>query len=392
MNNLVYWVWLTNLSGIFSNKINALLEYFDSVEEIYKAGIDDYKNVQGITRGDSLVLNSKDLSHAEEIIKKTSEIGAQILTYDDIDYPDALRRIDSPPYVLYIKGEVMQWDRLLMIAVVGTRRCTDYGVKAATHICYELAKRGITVVSGMARGIDTAAAVAALRAGNKTIAVLGCGLDIVYPPENKKLMAEIERHGAVISEYPPGSKPLGMHFPERNRIISGLSKGVLVAEAPIKSGALITAGHALEAGKDLFAVPGSIFSYNSKGTNLLIKQGAKVTESALDIIEEYPIDAQRLEPPEAADGGEFDNYNELGAVEDIAVNNIKNISLNDEKYKNLSENEKAVILLLIEKNMNIDEIKLRTGFEMSEINAMLPMMEIYGLVRKLPGDNYKLEV
>ena len=393
MDNLVYWVWLTNLPGMFSNKINALLERFDSVEEIYKAGIEDYKNIPGINRGDSLVLNSKDLAHAEEIIKRTKEIGACILSYDDINYPDALRRIDSPPYVIYLKGEMMQWDRLLMIAVVGTRRCTDYGIKATSEICYELALRGITIVSGMARGIDTAAAVAALRAGNKTIAVLGCGLDIVYPPENKKLMEEIVKNGAVISEYPPGSKPLGMHFPERNRIISGLSRGVLVAEAPIKSGALITAGHAIEEGRDLFAVPGSIFSYNSKGTNLLIKQGAKVTESALDIIEEYPLDAELLKPPEDADtqvpSGSTDPDE---SIKDIAVNNVKKITLNDEKYKALGDKEKEIIALLIERNMNIDEIRSKTGFLMSEINAMLPMLEIYGLVRKLPGDNYKLEV
>lgn len=377
MDNLIYWVWLSSLSGIFSNKITALLEHFNSVAEIYEAGAEDYKKVPGISRGDAFVLNSKDLSHAKEIIEKINKMGARILTYDNTEYPDALRTIDSPPYVLYLKGELMPWDRLLMIGVVGTRKCTEYGIKSADNICYELAKRGITIVSGMARGIDTAAAEAALKAGNKTIAVLGCGLDVVYPPENGRLMADIEKNGAVITEYPPGAGPLAHHFPERNRIISGLSKGVLVVEAPLKSGSLITANYALENGRDLFSVPGSIFSFNSRGTNLLIKQGAKATSSAMDIMEEYPLEIKELIPPQP---------------EEKRINNIKNVTIHDEKYEELDENEKAVISLLIEKNMHVDDIRASTGLDIGTLNSMLPMLEMLGLIRKLPGDNYKLEV
>lgn len=376
MDSLIYWVWLGNLPGIFSNKITALMEHFESIEEIYKAA--DYKNIPGISRGDALILGSKDLSHAKEIIEKINKLGAYILTYDDIDYPDELRKIDSPPYVLYLKGEKLSWDRLFAIGVVGTRRCTAYGAKAADNLCFDLAARGITIVSGMARGIDSAAARAALRAGGKTIAVLGSGIDVIYPPENRELMEEIEKSGTVMTEYPPGSQPMAHHFPERNRIISGLSKGVLVIEAPLKSGALITANYALEAGRDLFAVPGEIFKDNSKGTNLLIKQGARIVSSAMDIIEEYPADIEKLVPAEEKP--------------EEPVNNIRRITIDDEKYQALDKKEQNVISLLIEKNMHIDDISVHTGIDIGELNAMLPMLEMLGLIRKLPGDNYKLEV
>lgn len=376
MDSLIYWVWLGNLPGIFSNKITALMEHFESIEEIYKAA--DYKNIPGISRGDALILGSKDLSHAKEIIEKINKLGAYILTYDDIDYPDELRKIDSPPYVLYLKGEKLSWDRLFAIGVVGTRRCTAYGAKAADNLCFDLAARGITIVSGMARGIDSAAARAALRAGGKTIAVLGSGINVIYPPENRELMEEIEKSGTVMTEYPPGSQPMAHHFPERNRIISGLSKGVLVIEAPLKSGALITANYALEAGRDLFAVPGEIFKDNSKGTNLLIKQGARIVSSAMDIIEEYPADIEKLVPAEEKP--------------EEPVNNIRRITIDDEKYQALDKKEQSVISLLIEKNMHIDDISVHTGIDIGELNAMLPMLEMLGLIRKLPGDNYKLEV
>ena len=375
MGKTVYWVWLTNLSGIFSNKINALLEHFEDVEEIYKAT--DYREVEGITRTDSFVLNNKDLTKAKQIIDKIEKMGGKILTYDDIDFPDPVRRIESPAYVLYVKGEIMQWDRLLSIAVVGARECEKYGAKATRDIAYHLAKRGITIVAGMARGIDSIAATAALDAGNKTIAVLGSGLDVVYPPENGELMQRIINNGTVITEYPPGSPPLKTHFPERNRIISALSKGVLVTDAESKSGSLITASYAQTQGKDLFAVPGSIYESHCKGTNRLIAEGARIVTCALDIMKEYPKDMERLVPPE--------DYVE-------SVNNIRRISPDDERYAQLSADEKKIITVLIEKNMNIEGIRNETGIDINTLNSMLPMLEMFGFIRKLPGDNYKLEV
>ena len=378
MDNLVYWVWLSNLSGIFSNKITSLLERFNSVEEIYKSDMNGYFSVPGLSRGDALVLNNKDLTRAKEIVEATFRMGAKILTYEDINYPDCLRTIDNPPYVLYVKGEVVNWDRLLMISVVGTRECSEYGAKAAHHLSYALARNGVTIVSGMARGIDSVASRAALKAGGKTVVVLGCGLDIVYPPENKKLMGEIEKNGTIITEYPPGSRPLSHHFPERNRIINGLAKGVLIVEAPYKSGALITANYALENGRDLFAVPGSIFKDNSYGTNLLIKQGAKLVTSAMDILEEYPTEVSKLNPLK------IDN------TED--EKNIKQITIDDEKYAACGDDEKKIISLLIEGNMHIEDIRARLGIDIGKLNSILPMLEMMGLIKKIPGDNYKLEV
>lgn len=376
-NNTLYWVWLANLSGIFSNKINALTEHFETVEDIYKANAEEYRKIAGITKGDSLVLNSKDLTHAREIIEKTQKAGADILTYDDIRYPDMLRKIPNPPYVLYIRGEIMPWDRLLCIGVVGTRRCSEYGIKATEYITHGLARRGITTVSGMARGIDTAAAKTSIGAGGKTIAVLGTGIDVVYPAENEKLMEEIAKHGAVITEYPPGAAPLKAHFPERNRIISGLSRGILVSEAPEASGALITARYALETGKDLYVVPGDIFKYSSRGSNKLLKEAAKAVVCAEDILEEYPCEVERLVPPEGSDE---------------SISNVRFASINDEKYANLGENEKKIISLLIKEDLHIDEIRAKSSLEIGTLNSLLPLLEMTGFVRKLPGDNYKLEL
>jgi len=370
MDNTLYWVWLTSLSGVFANKVNALLEHFDTIEDIYRADAEEYMKIKGISRLESCILKNKDLTHAEEIVKKIKDIGGYILTYDDEKYPDVLRKIGTPPYVLYTKGELPDWDKIFTIGVVGTRWCTDYGKKAAAHICGELAARGATVISGMAKGIDAEAARATIAAGGKTIAVLGCGIDVVYPPQNKALKKEIEQKGLVMTEYPPGSGALKFHFPERNRIISGLSKGILVVEAPLKSGALITAKHAYRTGKDIFAVPGSIFSETSEGTNRLIKQGAKPVWTAEDIIEEYPFEAKKLAPVEKE---------------------IKVTDINDEKYSELDDVEKQIIAMLLKKNVNIEEIRVGTGLEMGELNRLMPMLEMLGFIKKLPGENYKIE-
>lgn len=374
LSNMVYWVWLCNLSGIFPNKITSLLEHFETAEDIYNAKASDYKGIAGISGGDALVLNSKDLTHAYKIIDKCEKCGAVILTFDDKNYPDCLRKIPNPPYVLYLKGEILPWDRLLSIGVVGTRHCSEYGSKATRHIVNELALNGVTVVSGMAHGIDTVAAWSALEAGGKTVAVLGSGIDVVYPPENERLMKNITENGAVITEYPPGSPPIGFHFPERNRIISGLSRGILVAEAPKTSGAIITARYAVETGKDLFVIPGQIFDFNYVGSNRLLKEAGKATICANDILEEYEYDLSKLVPPEKK-----------------SVNNVKAVSIDDDRYAELDEAEKQIISLLIDGNMHVDELSVKSGIDMERINSLLPILEIRGLIKKLPGDNYKLE-
>jgi len=291
--SVLYWIWLVQKCGIFNNDINALLEQFENAEEIYKET--DFLNVINVKPSTIRRLKDKDLKEAENILKETHNLGAEVIVYDDIRYPDMLRNIPNPPYVLYMKGEIMNWDRLLGIGIVGTRRSTEYGIKATKMIAGDLAECGVTIISGMARGIDSVAQESALLVGNKTIAVLGNGLDVVYPSENKKLMDKIAENGTLISEYPPKTEPNGRNFPWRNRIISGLSRGILVSEAPKKSGALITAEYALEQGKDIFAVPGSIFKAESEGANKLLASGAKAVTSAKDILDEYVFEIERLQ-------------------------------------------------------------------------------------------------
>ena len=381
--NTLYWIWLVEQCGIFNTDINSILEQFDSIEEIYNET--DYASVTNVKQSTLRKLKDKNLKKAENILKATQDLGSDVVTYDDVRYPDALRSIPNPPYVLYMKGEIMNWDRILGIGIVGTRRSTEYGIKATKMIAGDLAACGVTIISGMARGIDTVAAEAALGAGNKTIAVLGCGIDVVYPSENKKLMDKIAENGTIITEYPPKTQPIGNNFPWRNRIISGLSRGVLVAEAPKKSGALITAEYALEQGKDIFAVPGSIFKPESEGANKLLASGAKAVTSAKDILDEYVFEIERLkiEKPTVIEkifkGGK-------------KINNEIKISLDDKRFLGLTDEDKQIISLLIEDNMHIDDIARRTGIDAASLSIKLSMLEFSGHIQKIPGNNYKLNV
>jgi len=387
VENELYWIWLTTKAEVTGFDITALLENFESAEDIYKQ--ENFDEISGIKPSARSRLKDKSLKDAEKIYEKVKSIGAKAITFDSKDYPDVLRYIENPPYVLYLRGEVPKWDRLLMIGVVGTREATEYGVAATKRICTGLAQSGVTIVSGMARGIDSVAARSALDKGAKTIAVLGCGIDMAYPQENRQLMCDIMENGTVISEYPPGNGPLKTHFPERNRIISGLSKGVLVAEAPKKSGALITANFAIENGRDLFAVPGSIFEANSAGTNALLASCAKAVTSAQDILDEYEYEVKHLNL-EKPKNKILDKVFGRGKPE--KVNNEITVSIEDKKFQSLSDDEKTVISLLMEENMHIDDIKRHSSIEISKLTPILSMLEVGGYIKKLPGNNYKLNI
>lgn len=381
------WLWLTTIQNISPGEVTALYEHFGDAEEIYKAK--DYSAVPSLRPITKLMLRDKSLKRAERAAAISAKYDARILTFDDIDYPDMLRTIESPPYVLYIKGEIMKWDRILGIGVVGTRDCSEYGIAATNAICPKLAEAGVTIISGMARGIDAAAARSALRTGAKTIAVLGCGIDVVYPPEHGILMHDIAENGAVITEFPPGTKPLGKNFPWRNRIISGLSRGVLVVEAPQPSGALITADHALEQGKNVYAVPGSIFKKTCEGSNRLISAYAKPACCAEDILEDFQFELERLknERPQKPKS--------VFVVHDTkpdTVNNEIKLSIEDKKYMALSENEKTIISMLMEKNMHIDDLMRKSGLDAAKLTPVLSMLEFGGFISKIPGNNYKLNV
>lgn len=382
--NTLLWLWLTTLRGVSNMTITSLLERFDTVAEIYESN--DFSEIPELRSAAKRSLLDKSLKKAQAILGVCNRKGIKILTYDDINYPDILRKILNPPYVLYLRGEVMNWDRILGIGVVGTRKCDRYGLDVTRQLSLDLAENGVTVITGMARGIDTAAARAALDTGAKTVAVLGGGVDVVYPPENYGIMAEIIENGAVISEYPPGGRPFKANFPWRNRIISGLSRGVLVTEAPKGSGALITAAYALEQGKDIFAVPGSIYEKNCAGTNSILSCGAKAVSSGKDILDEYVFEIERLslEKPKGIRRF-FEGKNEK-------VNNEIKISIEDKRFSDLSVDEKKIVELLIEGNMHIDDIARKSGIDTAKMTGILAMLEFSGHIQKIPGNNYKLNM
>jgi len=285
---------------------------------------------------------------------------------DSKEYPDNLKNIFGPPQELFINGEILPSDNNA-IAIVGTRRASYYGMEQCEKLSYDLAIRGITIISGMAKGIDTAAHRGALKAHGRTIAVLGSGHNHIYPPENKKLYAEIARNGAVVSEFPPDTRPFRANFPRRNRIISGMSKGVVVVEAPRRSGALITADFALEQGRDVFAMPGNISSARSSGTNALIKEGAKLVDGVSDILEEVK------------------NVIDIREIVDKAETRDQDI---ETAISSVSPNEKAIFSVLNGRPKSIDEISRVADLPVYKVSEGLLRLELKKLIKGLPGENF----
>ena len=287
MSALKYWIWLAELSGVPLSIRHKLLLHFGSPEQIYYAERETLSLVEGLQPKQIDALCNQSLTKTEAILADCQRLGISVISFQDSLYPARLRNIFEPPLLLYAKGNMPVLDEEVPIAVVGTRRASPYGIRSAEKISCGLAQQGAVVVSGLASGIDAAAHCGALRGRGLTVAVLGCGVDVVYPSENERLYLDIAATGVLLSEYPPGTKALGEHFPVRNRIISGLSLAVLVAEAPERSGAIITAHLALEQGRDVFAVPGAIDAPGSRGCNRLIAEGAGLVADSADILENY---------------------------------------------------------------------------------------------------------
>ena len=393
--NILKWVWLTTLNGITPEKITSLLNKFNDIDEIYNAKEKEYSDIDLINQRDILGLANKDTNRAEKVIEETKKSGAYIITYDSSDYPKKLKYILYPPYVLYVKGAMKLNDDMLGIGVVGTRDINEYGKEVTRKFSFELARKGFTVVSGLATGVDAVAATAAISAGGRTIAVLGCGIDKDYPKPNRNLRGNIEKYGVVVTEYPPGTKPLPTNFPQRNRIIAGLSECVLVTQAPKKSGALITAGYANDMGKEVFCVPASIFDIYSYGNNNLIKSGATPVISPEDITELYKHQLTDFIPKEIRGDIEFSEEKPKGikgVVEKIKEKVIKP-SINDARYKNLDETQKIIMELIIEnEKVSVDEIIRKTNLPPAKIGATLSMMEMTGVVKKMPGNFYVISL
>jgi DNA processing protein len=276
---------LNMVSGVGSSRLKRLLEAFGSASRIFLAPGEALRKAEGIGNKIAGEITGFRFENLKKELDLAEKLKVKIITIHDKEYPGNLKSIYDPPLCLYVKGELLESD-MLSLAVVGSRRASFYGLSCAEKFSYALANLGVTIVSGLARGVDTQTHKGALKARGRTIAVLGSGLNCIYPCENKKLAEEIALSAAVISEFPLNAKPLAQNFPRRNRVISGLSQGVIVVEAAKNSGALITADFALEQGRDVFAIPGKVDSATSFGTNQLIKQGAKLVDSIEDIIEE----------------------------------------------------------------------------------------------------------
>ncbi len=318
----------------------------------------------------AIALSDKGLEREEKIISDCKTLGINILTPDDKNFKRELLEISSPVQVLYTLGEVPDWDSILGIGVVGTRKFTEYGQVATERLSTELAKKGVTIISGMAAGIDSFALRSALKVGASVIAVMGCGLDTAYPPENAELMQEIIKNGCAISEYPPYTPPRKMHFPQRNRIISCLSDCILAVEAPKRSGTLITTNLAKDMGKTTFAVPGNIFMKNSEGTNNLIKTGAVLVTQAADILAAFPEKTQQLVPPK------------------LQEKKPPKPKLPD-SFPALSDDENRIIALLRTKDMHTEELAAKADLAISKLNPMLTMLELDGYILKNAGNIYK---
>ncbi len=358
MEELKYWLGFSLVKGIGPVRFRTLLEYFGNAKEAWDARPEELARA-GLDRRslENLLALRKRISLDQEM-EKVQRAGIRLITWKDEDYPYNLRHVDNPPFLLFVKGSLMPQDEWA-IAVVGTRKPSVYGREATRFLVEPLARNGITIVSGLAKGIDGLAHQVALEAGGRTIAVLGSGLDVIYPPEHKALAQAIAENGALVSEYPLGTPPEATNFPPRNRIISGLAKGVLVVEAGESSGALITAEFALEQDREVFAVPGSIFYKTCRGTNRLIQQGAKLVLSVEDILEELNISAVK-------------------AKEEVRA------------AVPTTDTESLILSHLSSEPTHIDEIKRATGLSISEVSSTLAIMEIKGLVRQVGGMHYVL--
>ena len=398
MAALKYWLWLTTAPALSNRAKLLLLEHFSSPEDVYYAQPDQLCLVEGITRQQAESLSDKSLARAEKVLADCARDGQFIVTMDDAAYPARLRDMYDPPVLLYGKGSMPLFDEEAAVAVVGTRKCSPYGTRAASQLGYELARQGGLVISGLAKGIDGAAHQGALRAGGFTAAVLGGGADVIYPPENRRLYEDIAATGVLLSEYPPGTEPRGGHFPVRNRIISGLSLAALVVEAPVRSGALITAHAALDQGRDVFAVPGPIDAAASVGCNRLIRDGAGLAASGWDILSVYHSRfPHRLHPahvtvPEPGDAPkpEEDKSSPLPDTppEPAQKPQLPVLDL-DRNREGLTDDQLALIRVLdTETPLLTDEAAEQTGLPVRRVLSALTVLEIDGYAQRSGPRSY----
>lgn len=435
MKDIAKWIWFAEGCDAASNEMLRVLEKFGSLDEIYLANYDDFSYAD-ISEHVSERLSDKSLDIAYSILDRCESLNIGIVTFADDEYPKSLRSLKNPPAVLYYRGKLSGLNRRLCIAMVGTRKMSEYGMRAAYKIAYEVASSGAVVVSGMALGIDSVVASAAIAAKGKTVAVLGCGVDVVYPAEHGKLYSAICENGAVISEFPPSTPPRGFRFPIRNRIISGLSQGTVVVDAALNSGSMITAKNAILQGRDVYAVPSNIDSENSSGPNSLIRDGAQAVLCGRDIVKnysyvfDYALNMDRLKDAEKRSEFAPSVLTSLGVrakgevfarvalqekgkkkavgeiVEKVKISKSASSPREDggkvgdtAAVKDKGDSSRAALESLSEKHRKIfEEIPLdraiptdyliNSGFKLSEVIAALTVLEIKGLITSLPGGLY----
>lgn len=360
MNDLKYWIALTDVPDIGPVTARKLIAVYKTPEAVFQAPFKELAGISFIKSKKAKQIKEYDRwEQTDAQIKKLISRNIRAIPFTDIEYPEMLKNISDAPLILYANGTICKDDRFA-IAVVGSRKPSPYGRAVTENLSSELTSMGFTIVSGMARGIDTAAHISALKAGGRSIAVLGSGIDVTYPPENKNLMEKISLSGCALSEFPVGTPPERENFPRRNRLISGLSLGVLVVEATADSGSLITAQYAVDQGKEVFAVPGNINSLNSSGTNALIKQGAKLVQKTEDILEE------------------------LAPVLKGFIKTKTNLNIA------LADDEKQVCDIMTAEPVHVDVISRESRMPASKVLGILLGLELKGIVRQTEGKKFFL--
>lgn len=401
MASLKYWLWLASLPGVGGVMKNRLLAHFGGPEEVYCADSGAYFLVEGMSRSAAAQLEEKSLDTADRVLGDCDRLGLRILTLRDTEYPDRLRNIYDPPLVLYVQGRLPLMDDEVAIAMVGTRKASPYALEMGEKLAFQLAGLGAVVVSGLAAGGDAAAHRGALRAGGLTVAVIGGGHDIIYPARNRRLYEDIAVRGAILSEYPPGTEHDGKHFPVRNRIISGLSLGVVVTEAPERSGALITASRALDQGRDVFALPGQMDDWHCAGSNKLLRDGAGVVTDAWDVLSHYAgqyphkirgvrrEEPQKFGPPEAAataaaPAGE-------GAATAAKTPELPVLDLSGGDH-GLTDDQIRIVKALEGRTVQVDDLIEETQIPTRRVLSALTMLELDRIVTQSGGKLFTLAV
>lgn len=398
---LIYWIWIAELKGLTCAQKHQLLRHFRDPEELYHSDIDAFSKVDGMTEQMQEALEEKSLTQAQRILSECTDKGIGILTWSDHAYPAKLRNTYEAPIVLYYKGKLPDWEKTPMIGIVGTRKATAYGMRAAYRYGGQIAACGGMVVSGGAAGIDTMALEGALAAGGTAMCVFGSGVDVYYPAKNKYLFEEITARGCLVSEYPPRSEALSWHFPRRNRILSGISNGVLVVEAPERSGALITARLAMEQGREVFAVPGNVDEETCAGSNALLQDYGIAALSGWDVMKEY----QALYPGKIAKRDTPQTFGQkplqvaqkplipqtqqrqVEATDKKSIDKDKKstYSVVDNSAVPLSDAERTVLDKISREPMLVDQVIDASGLPAGTVKAILTKLTIKGRLMNHPG-------